>query len=118
MSDNLRAAGIGVAAGIAGGLFGVGGGIIIVPGLVLWFGMDQHRAHATSIAAIAAIAAAALIPFAIGGEVDPPAAAALLVGAGIGALVGARIMARIAPVWLARVFSVVLVASAVRLLLS
>ena len=96
----------------------MGGGIIIVPGLVLWFGMDQHRAHATSIAAIAAIAAAALVPFAAGGEVDLPAAGALLGGAGIGALAGARLMGRISALWLARVFFVVLVAAAVRMVLA
>ena len=107
--------GIGLVAGIAGGLFGVGGGIIIVPGLVLWFGLDQHRAHGTSVAAIVAISGAALVPFTLEGEVEWVAAAALFVGAGAGAYFGARVMARISPVWLARTFFVVLVAAAVRM---
>ena len=115
MSDFTRAAGIGLAAGLTGGLFGVGGGIIIVPGLVLWFGFDQHRAHGTSVAAIAVIAVAALIPFAVQGEVDWPAALALTVGASVGAAFGARAMAHISPVWLARAFFVVLVVAAVRM---
>jgi uncharacterized membrane protein YfcA len=118
MSDNVRAVGIGLAAGVAGGLFGVGGGIIIVPGLVLWFGLDQYRAHGTSVAAIAAIAAAALIPFAIDGEVDWLAATALFVGAGIGAFAGARFMARLSPLWLSRGFFVVLVTAAIRMLVA
>ncbi len=84
MTDSTRAAGLGLAAGFIGGLFGVGGGIVIVPGLVLWLGMDQHRAHATSVAAIVAIAAVALIPFAAESEVDWPAAAAMAAGAAVG----------------------------------
>lgn len=118
VSVNVRAAGIGLAAGVAGGLFGVGGGIIIVPGLVLWFGLDQHRAHATSVAAIVAIAAAALVPFILEGEVDSPAAGALFLGAGIGAYWGARQMERIPAVWLARAFFVVLVTAAIRMLVA
>ena len=115
MSLDLRAAGIGLAAGIAGGLFGVGGGIVIVPALVLWFGLDQHRAHATSLAAIVAITAAALIPFAVDGSVDVGAASALLGGAAVGAYAGARLMARIPEVWLARGFFTLLVAAALRM---
>ena len=118
MSTNARAAGIGLAAGVAGGLFGVGGGIVIVPALVLWFGLDQHRAHATSVAAIVAISIAAVIPFAVEGKVDWPAAAALFAGAGVGAYYGARFMGRLSPVWLARAFVLVLVVAAVRMLFS
>jgi uncharacterized membrane protein YfcA len=115
VNEGLRAAGIGVAAGVAGGLFGVGGGIIVVPGLVLWFGLDQHRAHGTSVAAIVGISAAALIPFALEGEVDWGAAIALFAGAGTGAYLGARVMGHISPVWLARVFVVVLLSAAARM---
>jgi uncharacterized membrane protein YfcA len=43
---------VGIAAGILAGMFGVGGGIIIVPALVLLFGMSQHSANATSLMAL------------------------------------------------------------------
>lgn len=43
---------IGLAAGTLSGMFGVGGGIIIVPALVLLFGMSQHSANATSLVAL------------------------------------------------------------------
>lgn len=43
---------IGIAAGLLSGMFGVGGGIIIVPALVLLFGMSQHSANATSLVAL------------------------------------------------------------------
>lgn len=118
MPDTTRAAGLGLAAGFIGGLFGVGGGIVIVPGLVLWLGMQQHRAHATSVAAIVGIAAVALVPFAAEGEVDWGAAAAMAAGAVGGAYVGARFISHISPLWLARAFFIVLVVAAVRLFIS
>jgi len=47
---------IGVAAGIVAGLLGVGGGVLFVPGLVLFLGLDQHQAEATSLLAIVPVA--------------------------------------------------------------
>src|SRR5436190_3025750 len=55
----LRLAAIGTAAGLFSGLFGVGGGTVIVPLLILWFGYDERTATGTSLAAIVVIAAAA-----------------------------------------------------------
>jgi uncharacterized membrane protein YfcA len=108
---------IGIVAGTAGGLFGVGGGIIIVPGLVLVLGLVPHRAHPTSGAAVVLIAATALSRFATDGSVDWPAAAALFAGAGLGAILGTRVIDRISPIWLSRAFVAVLLVSAARLLL-
>ena len=58
--DRVRGLLAGAAAGIAGGLFGVGGGIILVPLLTAFFGLGQHAAHGTSLAVIGATAVAAL----------------------------------------------------------
>ena len=55
--DLAKLALIGTAAGVFSGLFGVGGGTIIVPLLVLWFGYGEHEATGTSLAAIVVIAA-------------------------------------------------------------
>ena len=109
---------MGLAAGFLGGMFGIGGGVVIVPGLVLWLALDQHRAHATSVAAILPKGLVALAPFAVSGEVDWAAAAAMAAGAVVGAYVGARFIARIPPVWLARAFFVVLVVAAARMFFS
>src|SRR5690606_7980014 len=57
----LRAVGVGLAAGFLSGLFGVGGGILIVPALVLVMGLDQRLAHGTSLAAVLPIALASLV---------------------------------------------------------
>lgn len=84
---------VGVLGGVASGLLGVGGGTILVPLSVLWLGLTQHRAHATSLAAIAPIAFVGAIAFALAGEVNLVAALALSGGALVGAPLGARIMA-------------------------
>ena len=95
----------------------MGGGIVFVPGLVLWLHLDQHRAHSTSVAAIVAVAAAALVPFAAEGTVDWVAAVSLFVGAGLGAYLGARLMARVPADWLRYGFVTVLVLAAGRMLM-
>jgi uncharacterized membrane protein YfcA len=97
-------AALGLGAGFIGGLFGVGGGIVMVPGLVLLLGFEQHRAHATSLAAIVASAASAGFPFMLDGEVAWDTAGLLLIGSMVGAALGARHIMRISPVWLARAF--------------
>jgi uncharacterized protein len=112
-----RALALGLLAGAMSGLFGVGGGLVLVPGLVLVAGFAQHRAHATSLAAIVLTAPAALVPFALAGEVSWPAAAALAAGGVAGAVAGADVMRRLPARVLQAVFGALAVAVAVRLLL-
>jgi uncharacterized membrane protein YfcA len=52
----IGAIAIGLAAGVVAGLLGVGGGVLFVPGLVLFLGLDQHHAEATSLLAIVPVA--------------------------------------------------------------
>ena len=86
--------GAGVLAGILSGLLGVGGGVVMVPLLILFARTTQHEAHATSLGAIAPIALIGAATFAIDDEVDLAAAALLGVGALLGAPLGAALMAR------------------------
>jgi uncharacterized membrane protein YfcA len=74
----------GLAAGVVGGLFGVGGGILMVPVLVLIFGRDQHLAQGTSLAAMIPMAVAGCLRYGVKGNVDWYAALGLAVGAVIG----------------------------------
>ena len=86
---------IGIAGGILSGLLGVGGGIVMVPLLVLWIGYGQRDAHALSLGAIIPISVAGVITFGAAGHVRWGEAAALAVGAIAGARVGAGALARI-----------------------
>jgi uncharacterized protein len=113
----LASLGVGLLAGGLSGLFGVGGGILIVPGLVLFLYMGQRLAHATSLAAIIPIAASAVAGYALEGSIDWPAAAWLAVGAAVGAVLGARALQRLSEQALRRTFAGFLLVSALALLL-
>jgi uncharacterized protein len=89
------AAVVGLAAGALSGLFGVGGGVLIVPGLVLLMGIPQRRAHATSLAAIVPIAVAGAAGYAIEGAVHWLAALILTVGGAGGGVVGTHLLRRL-----------------------
>jgi uncharacterized protein len=106
---------VGAAAGGLSGLFGVGGGILIVPGLVLMLGMGQREAHATSLAAIVPIAAAGALGYALDGAVDWPAAAVLVLGAAAGTVGGTLLLGRIPPRGLRILFAAFLLAAAAAL---
>ena len=78
---------IGVAGGVLSGLLGVGGGIVMVPLLVLWARVPQRDAHAVSLGAIS--------PISVAGKVRPAEALALAAGSLLGARIGANALARI-----------------------
>ena len=109
--------GIGSAGGLLAGLFGVGGGIVMVPLLVILCGFSQHRAHAMSLAGIVPIAVVGAIVFALQGEVDPGIAGLLAAGSLVGAPLGARILDRTPEARLRIAFGVLVLGVAVSLVL-
>jgi uncharacterized membrane protein YfcA len=111
-----KLAGIGLAAGCFGALFGVGGGIVIVPLLTLVAGFGQRRASATSLAAILFSGLAGAITYAFHGEVKPGAAALVGIPAMFGVLAGTSLQQRIPVRRLSYGFALLLAAVAVRLL--
>ena len=113
----LRLAAIGTLAGLFSGLFGVGGGSVIVPLLVLWLGYREREATATSLAAIAFVAAFAAATQGLYGNVDVGDAAAVGVPAVAGVVAGAWLAQRVPGRAIALLFSIVLLGSAVELVL-
>lgn len=107
---------IGTVAGIYSGLFGVGGGTIMVPLLILLLAFDTRQATATSLAAITVIATAGAITHTIYGNVDYAAAAMVAVPAVAGALIGTALQQRVPKDWLTLGLAVLLVIGAVDLL--
>ena len=110
-----RDVGVGAGAGVVSGVFGVGGGIVLVPYLVLVRGWDQKRAQATSLVMVAMAATAGLAVYAWSGTVAWAPAAVILVGGLVGAVVGSALVARIRSWVLQVAFSVLLVVAALRL---
>ena len=107
---------IGVLAGLFSALFGVGGGIIIVPLLVLAAGFAERPATGTSLAAIGITALAGTILYAFEGHVDVGYAALVGLPAAIGAVAGTTIQQRVPVRTLTYAFAVFLVGVAVWLL--
>ena len=89
-----RLGAIGLAGGLFSGLLGVGGGVVMVPLLVLWGGYGQRDAHAVSLGAIIPISAAGVLTFGAAGEIRVWEALALAVGSIAGAQIGAHLLAR------------------------
>ena len=113
MRLNPKLVAVGFAAGILSGLFGIGGGTVMVPMLVLLASFGQHQAHATSLAAGLFLAAAGGITYAVAGDVDLVVAALLAAGALAGAPLGARVMHNVSAERLKIAFGVLLLALSV-----
>jgi uncharacterized membrane protein YfcA len=107
---------IGLTAGFFSALFGVGGGIVIVPLLLLVSGWELRTASATSLAAIGITASAGVVTYVIHGEVRPLYALLVGVPAAIGAASGATLQQRLPVRTLSYLFAVLLVAIAIRML--
>jgi uncharacterized membrane protein YfcA len=113
----LKLAAIGTAAGAFSGMFGVGGGTIIVPLLILWFGFGERLATGTSLAAIVLIAALAVAVQGALGNVDPAKAAVVGVPALGGVVIGAAVQQRLPERAISLMFAALLLAIAVKLVI-
>jgi len=108
---------MGVAAGIVSGLFGVGGAIVIIPGLMLLLKQSQHAANGTSLAALLLpVGLLGTIEYYRRGEVNVPYAAVIAAGLFVGALIGAKLAGSIPDLTLRRMFGVFLLLVSLRLL--
>ena len=112
----LRALLAGLVAGVASGLFGVGGGIILIPLLTGWLSTSQHQAHGTSLAVIGVTALASLAVYGAHSHVDWATALAVGIASAFAARLGARAAARTSPRGLTMAFAAFMVLVAIRLL--
>jgi uncharacterized membrane protein YfcA len=113
----LRLAAIGTSAGVFSGLFGVGGGTIIVPLLVLWLGYGTREATGTSLGAIVVIAAAAMVTQGAYGNVHVGDGLLVGVPAVGGVLAGTALQQRVDPRTVSLLFAALLVVVAITLLI-
>jgi hypothetical protein len=117
-SDLLRLAAIGTAAGAFSGLFGVGGGTVIVPLLIFWFGFGERLATGTSLAAIVIVGLfGALAQGGLYGNVHVVTGLLLAIPAVVGVVLGTAIQQRIPQRAVSYLFALLLVAVAVDLIL-
>lgn len=86
----LRLAPAGLATGLAAGFFGIGGGFLIVPGLMMSTGMPLASAAASSLVSVALFGAATSLNYALSGQVDWPVAIAFVAGGAAGGAAGLK----------------------------
>lgn len=109
---------LGLVAGIFSGLIGIGGAIIIIPVLVLLFGLSQHTAQGTTLALmVPPIGLLAALAYYKQGFVDLKIAAFICVGFFIGGLLGAKFALGIPETILKKIFGVVLLAVSLKMIL-
>lgn len=113
----VKLAAIGTFAGVFSGLFGVGGGTVIVPLLVLWLGYGTREATGTSLGAIVLIAAAAMLAQGAYGNLHVGDGVLVGVPAVGGVLVGTSLQQRVDPRVVSLLFAALMVATAISLLI-
>lgn len=114
----MRFVAIGLVAGVFAALFGVGGGILVVPLLVLVAGFPTRIATATSLGAIGITALAGVVVFALRGEVDVGYAALVGLPGVVGALLGTNLQQRLRTTALTYGFALLLFTVGIWLLVS
>ncbi len=110
---------LGLVAGVVSGLFGVGGAIVIIPGLVMLTKLPQHTAHGTSLAALLLpVGLLGALEYYKRGQVNIAYAAIIAVGLLIGAYFGARLAGTMSDAMLRKAFGIFLLLISVKLLAS
>jgi len=104
----VRLALIGLVAGFFGALFGVGGGVIMVPLLIIALGFEERPAMATSLAAIGLIALEGIVFYGAHGQLKPGAAALVGIPGAVGALAGTALQQRLRNRTLSLLFAALL----------
>ncbi len=108
---------LGTAAGVLSGLLGIGGGIIMVPALVLLFGLSQHQAQGTSLAVmIPPVGLLAAMVYYKKGFINIPVAVLVAAGFLIGGLIGAKVSINIPEETLKRGFGFILLLTSVKMM--
>lgn len=104
----------GALAGAVNGFFGGGGGMVLVPLLRGWIGMEDRRAFATSVAVMLPMCAVSAAAYLFRGGLDPAAAAPFLLGGLVGGIVSGISYKRVPPKLLVRLFAALIIFGGVR----
>lgn len=110
---------LGLVAGIFGGMFGIGGGTILIPALVYLFGLTQHQAQGTTLAILVPpIGLLAALRYWQAGNVKLSIAGFICIGFFIGGLLGANVVHGISDPMLKKLFGVYLLFIAIRMIIA
>lgn len=117
INELIILASIGLAAGVFSGMFGIGGGMVMVPALVFFIGVSQYTAQGTSLAVLVIpVAAVAAFNYYKAGHVEPKWALIMAVGFVIGGFLGSKISLGMSEVMMKRLFGVLMLGMAIKLI--
>lgn len=105
----------GLGAGLVNGLFGSGGGVIVVLALTTFCKTEKKRAHATAVAVILALSAVSLVFYGLGKHLDVSAAFLAGIGGAVGGFIGAKLLKKLPVRIISRIFGILMILSAWRL---
>ena len=108
---------IGIITGFANGLFGSGGGTIVVPAMERFLGVEEHKAHATAISIILPLSVLSLCIYWWQSPIMWQIALWASLGGSVGSVVGAKLLPKIQGVWLHRIFGGFMLVASIRLIL-
>lgn len=110
---------LGLIAGIASGILGIGGGTILIPAMVFIFGLTQHQAQGTTLALmVPPIGLLAALRYYQSGNVKLGMAAFICLGFLFGGLIGASLVQNVPELFLKRLFGAFLLIVAIRMILT
>jgi uncharacterized protein len=119
MLNSVLYVALGVLTGVVSGIFGIGGGIILIPALVFLFGFSQHTAQGTTMALLVLpIGLLAALEYYRAGHVDIRVGVLIALGFVVGGFLGAKVATGLSDVVLSRVFGVGLVLIGIRMIIS
>ena len=117
MGEKVKIRLTGLVTGFVNGLFGSGGGTLVVPAMERFLHVETHKAHATAIAVILPLSVLSLLIYFWQGEMAWQVALRASGGGIIGGRIGAKLLGKLSGMWLHRIFGLFLLAAAVRMVL-
>lgn len=108
---------IGLLSGFANGLFGAGGGMILVPAMQRFLKVTPHKSHATAITVILPLSIISMLVYLRGGYIDWYAVLLISIGGVTGSFVGAKLLNKIPKRALHKIFGLCMAVAAVRMIL-
>lgn len=108
---------LGFITGLANGLFGSGGGTVLVPSLIYLFCIEDHKAHATAIAVILPLSIISSFIYYKANIFNVSLTAKIAIASMAGAFVGSMLLNRISILWLRKIFGTFMIIAAIRMVL-